>query len=42
MLTGLALGYAPGGAVDFGLSREAIAQTSGEPYGILFHASARP
>src|SRR6516162_4531813 len=32
MLTGLALGYAPGGAVDFGLSREAIAQTSGEPY----------
>src|SRR6266481_4652804 len=42
MLTGLALGYAPGGAVDFGLSREAIAQTSGEPYGILFHATARP
>src|SRR5215470_15685918 len=42
ILTGLALGYAPGGAVDFGLSREAIAQTSAEPYGILFHATARP
>jgi heptosyltransferase I len=42
MLTGLALGYAPGGAVDFGLSREALAPTSGEPYGILFHATARP
>src|SRR5262249_36282554 len=41
-LAGLALGYAPGGAVHLGLSREAIAQTRGEPYGILFHATARP
>ncbi|HKA79297.1 MAG TPA: lipopolysaccharide heptosyltransferase I [Xanthobacteraceae bacterium] len=42
MLTGLALGYAPGGAVDYGLSRKGIAETTGEPYGILFHATARP
>src|SRR5215472_14087651 len=41
MLTGLALGYAPGGAVDYGLSRKGIAETTGEPYGILFHATAR-
>src|SRR5262247_616811 len=42
MLTGLALGYAPGGAVDFGLSRKAVAEPTSEPYGILFHATARP
>jgi lipopolysaccharide heptosyltransferase I len=42
MLTGLALGYVPGGAVDFGLSRKAVAEMTGEPYGILFHATARP
>ena len=40
-LTGLALGYAPAGPLDFGLSREGLAPTSGEPYGILFHATAR-
>ena len=39
MLTGLALGYVPDGAPDFGLSRNA--QTSAAPYGILFHATAR-
>jgi heptosyltransferase-1 len=42
MLTGLALGYVPGGAVDFGLSRKAVAEMTGEPYAILFHATARP
>jgi heptosyltransferase-1 len=41
-LTGLALGYVPSGAVDFGLSRKAVAETTAEPYGILFHATARP
>jgi heptosyltransferase I len=41
MLTGLALGYAPDGAIDFGLSRDGIA-TVGSAYGILFHATARP
>jgi heptosyltransferase-1 len=40
-LTGLALGYAPAGPLDFGLSREGLAPRSGEPYGILFHATAR-
>jgi heptosyltransferase-1 len=42
ILTGLALGYAPDGAIDFGLSRKGVAETIGEPYGILFHATARP
>ena len=42
MLTGLALGYAPDGAIDFGLSRSSVAPTHGEAYGILFHATARP
>src|SRR5262249_41637289 len=42
MLTGLALGYAAGGAVDFGLSRKAVAEPTSEPYGIFFHATARP
>jgi len=41
LLTGLALGYAPAGPLDFGLSREALAPRRGEPYGILFHATAR-
>ncbi|MGZ3296751.1 MAG: lipopolysaccharide heptosyltransferase I, partial [Xanthobacteraceae bacterium] len=40
-LTGLALGYAPAGPLDFGLSREGLAPRCGEPYGILFHATAR-
>src|SRR5207248_1003996 len=42
MLTGLALGYAPNGAVDFGLSRKDIAATTASPYAILVHATARP
>jgi len=42
MLTGLALGYAPNGAVDFGLSRKDIAATTASPYAILLHATARP
>ena len=42
MLTGLALGYAPAGPVDFGLSRDRLAARTGESYGILFHATARP
>jgi heptosyltransferase I len=41
ILTGLALGYAPNGAVDFGLSRKAIAATTASPYAILLHATAR-
>jgi heptosyltransferase-1 len=40
-LAGLVLGYVPDGATDFGLSRNAIRQTSAAPYGILFHATAR-
>jgi lipopolysaccharide heptosyltransferase I len=40
-LTGLALGYAPAGPLDFGLSREGLAPGSGGPYGLLFHATAR-
>ena len=42
MLTGLALGYAPDGAIDFGLSRDALAATTAQSYGILLHATARP
>jgi heptosyltransferase-1 len=41
LLTGLALGYAAAGPLDFGLSREDLAPRRGEPYGILFHATAR-
>jgi heptosyltransferase-1 len=40
MLTGLALGYAPEGGVDFGLEREKLAN-GGRSYGILLHATAR-
>jgi len=42
MLTGLALGYAPDGTIDFGLSRSRLAATAGSRYGIFFHATARP
>jgi heptosyltransferase-1 len=42
MLTGLALGYAPAGPIDFGLSRGGLAARTGGSYGILFHATARP
>jgi heptosyltransferase-1 len=41
ILTGLALGYAPEGAIDFGLSRERLADAAGPRYGIFFHATAR-
>jgi heptosyltransferase-1 len=41
-LTGLALGYAPDGAVDFGLERERLTDGAAGPYGILLHATARP
>jgi heptosyltransferase I len=42
VLTGLALGYASDGAVDFGLDREKLADRSAGRYGILLHATARP
>jgi heptosyltransferase I len=41
LLTGRALGYAPDGAVDFGLSRKSLV-ASGGGYGLLLHATARP
>jgi lipopolysaccharide heptosyltransferase I len=39
MLTGLALGYVPEGAIDFGLARAALARPG--DYGVLFHGTAR-
>jgi heptosyltransferase-1 len=42
LLTGLALGYAPAGDIDFGLERSKLADRPSAPYGILFHATARP
>ena len=41
ILTGLALGYAPQGAPDFGLDRGRYA-TLGPRYAVLLHATARP
>src|SRR5262245_17443138 len=41
-LTGLALGYAPEGDIDFGLERDRLVDAPSTPYGILFHATARP
>jgi heptosyltransferase-1 len=41
ILTGLALGYAPDGAIDFGLERAKLAVAGGAPFGILLHATAR-
>ena len=41
MLSGLALGYAPQGAPDFGLDRARFAG-SGERYAVLLHATAEP
>ncbi len=41
ILSGLALGYAPQGAPDFGLARARFA-TPGERYAVLLHATARP
>lgn len=40
-LTGLALGYAPQGAPDFGLDRARFANPD-ERYAVLLHATARP
>jgi heptosyltransferase-1 len=40
-LTGLALGYTPEGAIDFGLDRGKLAATASAPFGILLHATAR-
>ena len=40
ILTGLALGYTPQGAPDFGLDRARLA-SSGERYAVLLHATAR-
>lgn len=39
-LTGLALGYEPQGAVDYGLDRNAL-RRGGAPYALLLHATAR-
>jgi len=41
MLSGLALGYAPQGAPDFGLDRARFA-ASGERYAVLLHSTAEP
>jgi heptosyltransferase-1 len=41
ILTGLALGYSPEGAADFGLARTMLADAAGAPYAILLHATAR-
>jgi heptosyltransferase-1 len=44
-LTGLALGYVPAGAPDFGLDRAALARSAPSPtrapYAVLLHATAR-
>src|SRR6186997_1502897 len=40
-LSGLALGYSPQGAPDFGLDRARFSRT-GSRYGLLLHATARP
>ena len=41
ILTGLALGYEPEGAPDFGLDRARLV-SPGERYAVLLHATARP
>lgn len=40
-LTGRALGYAPQGEIDYGLSRLALAPPAAAPYAVLLHATAR-
>jgi heptosyltransferase-1 len=40
-LTGLALGYAPDGVIDFGLDRSKLMQPAAKPYAVLLHATAR-
>jgi lipopolysaccharide heptosyltransferase I len=41
LLTALALGYVPEGAIDFGLDRDKLATPAASPYAILLHATAR-
>ena len=41
ILTGLALGYSPEGADDFGLDRARLADAAGAPGAILLHATAQ-
>jgi heptosyltransferase-1 len=41
-LTGLALGYSPEGAPDYGLERARLAQPSPDRYALLLHATAEP
>ena len=40
-LTGLALGYAPEGDIDFGLDRAALSGSAAGRYAVLLHATAR-
>jgi heptosyltransferase-1 len=40
-LTGLALGYAPEGAVDYGLDRAKLSPPSSDRYAVLLHATAQ-
>ncbi len=42
ILTGLALGYSPEGADDFGLDRTGLADAAGPPCAVLLHATAQP
>jgi len=42
LLTGLALGYAPDGAIDFGLDRGKLSGASQGRHAVLLHATARP
>jgi len=41
LLTGLALGYEPFGAPDYGLNRRQLAGAAGHPYGVLLHGTAQ-
>lgn len=41
LLSGLALGYQPQGAADYGLDRSRL-RSAGAPYAVLLHATARP
>ena len=41
ILTGLALGYAPDSAIDFGLDRDTLARAGNAPFAVLLHATAR-
>jgi len=40
-LTGLALGYATNGEIDFGLQRSKLTERPRKPYALLLHATAR-